>query len=116
MLTMTNAEHLHGSLYGGRFSGSLLNHPSERIKYFYYHLSFTNYTHLFVCIDCEKFNMLGLKLSDSKSKCFDLNRKRELQQSSKQYNNWTDKHVETEYKTLCFFMYGFKLSFKHLHG
>lgn len=78
MLTMTNMEHLHGSLYGGTFSGSLLNQPFERIKYFYYHLSFTNYTHFFVCTDCEKFNMLGLKLTDSKSKCFDLNRKREF--------------------------------------
>lgn len=50
MLTMTKAEeHLHGSLYGGTFSGLLLNQPFERLKYFYYHLSFINYTHLFVC-------------------------------------------------------------------
>lgn len=116
MLTMTKAEHLRGSLDGGTFSGLLLNQPFERLKYFYYHLSFTNYTHLFVCTDCEKFNMLGLKLTDSKSKCFDLNRKRQLQQSSKQCNNQTDKHVETEYETPCSFMYCFELSFKHLCG
>ena len=75
MLTMTHGERLHGSLYGGTFSGSLLSQPLERIQYFYYP-SITDYTNLFVCADCEKFSMLGLKLTDSKSKCFDLNRKR----------------------------------------
>lgn len=104
MLT-TNGEHLHGSLYGVTCSGLLLNQPFEIVKYFYYHLSFTKHTNLFVCIDCEKFNMFGLKLTDSKPKCFDLNRKRQLQQSSsKQRSNEADKHFKTAYKTPCFYV------------
>lgn len=60
-------------------------------------------------MDCEKFKMLGLKLTDSKSKCFDLKRKRALQQSSEQCNNQADKPLETEYRTPCSFIMALNL-------
>lgn len=90
MLTMTNGEHLHGSLYSVTFSGSLLNRLFDRMIKLFLLSSQLYKLHKSFCLYrlCEKFNVFGLKLTDSKPKSFDLNRKQWLQKNSpKHYNS-----------------------------
>lgn len=72
MLTMTNEEHLHGSLYGVSFSGSLLNQPFDRMIKLFLLSSQLHKLHRSFCLYrlCEKFNVFGQKLIESKPKKF----------------------------------------------
>ena len=102
MLTMSNREHLQDSLYGVTFSGLLLNRPFQRMVKLLPSQLHKLYKSFSLYRRCEKFNMFGLKLIHSKSKSFDSNGKRWLQQSSsKENNSQADVHFMTECKNLA---------------
>lgn len=117
MLTMINGEHLHGSLYGVTFSGSLLKWQFDRmIKLFISMIiSASQIIQTFFVQTIRKVQYVW-----GKAKCLKIQKfwfKQEeivAKSSSKNYNSYADVHLMTEYNTPCSFMHCFQLSIKHL--